>query len=149
MEGSQGSPLNAEILGIAIRLHTQDNRITESPIFVVQQKVRDCGFEDGYSDKAVWVDDEGEDLSETRSQRLEALHDWGRKYRRKARIPYRRVGIRDRWEFVTACFTEQGCKDYIKVNGHKLKETRIYAETGYRNWEYQAVRKFLMELKGG
>lgn len=140
-------PVGFALEEISERLHTQDNRITEAPLFVVQQKIRDCGFEDDYCDKAIWVDCEGDEVSETRAQRLEILYDQGKQFRRGHRVPYRRVGVRDRWEFVTACFTEEGCKDYLRRNGHNLRETRIYAETGYRNYEYQAVRDFLLSLK--
>jgi hypothetical protein len=50
------------------------------------------------------------------------------------------------WDFVTACFTEQGCKDYLARDGHNLKEPRIYAAGSYRNSEWQAVRNYLAAL---
>jgi len=55
-----------------------------------------------------------------------------------------RVYYVDMWEFVTACFTEQGCKDYIAANGHNLNEPRIYAASAYRNREMIAIRKLLV-----
>ncbi len=125
---------------------TQDNRITDAPIFIVQQKVRDWGIHENYSDDVAWIDQYGEELSDARSTRLEALYDNGREYRRGKSIPYSRIGFRDRWEFVTACFTERGCEDYIKANGHNLDSARIYAESSYRNREFRAVRDYLLSL---
>lgn len=50
------------------------------------------------------------------------------------------------WCYVTACFTQGGCEDYIRINGHNHGEVRIYADGSFRNEEYQIVRQFLMEL---
>ncbi|GAG30941.1 unnamed protein product [marine sediment metagenome] len=49
----------------------------------------------------------------------------------------------DTWEFVTACFTEQGCQDYIDANVYNLDEPRIYVASAYRNCEFIAVREML------
>ena len=47
------------------------------------------------------------------------------------------------WTFVTACLTEQGCKDYLAVDGHNLTNPRIYGPGGFRNQEWQNLRDFL------
>lgn len=57
-----------------------------------------------------------------------------------------RLAVFDVWEFVTACFTEKGCKDYLAVNGHNLTEPRIYAAGSYRNEEFRTVREYLLGL---
>lgn len=119
-----------EILAISERLHTQDNRITQDPLFAVQQKRRIYGVEDGYRDGVVWIDDEGNESPD------------GGPFKRGSR----KVGYIDIWEFVTGCFTEQGCKDFIACNGHNLNEPRIYAYGSYRNAEFIALRKWLMSL---
>lgn len=49
----------------------------------------------------------------------------------------------DQWEFVTVCFTEQACEDYIASNGHNLNEPRIYAASAYGNREMIAIREML------
>lgn len=92
---------------VAVDLREQDNRATDQPMFIVQQKRRSWGVEGGTS-----------------------------------RQPF----YRDEWVFVTACFTEQGCKDYIARDGHNLIEPRIYAEGSYRNLEFQELRKMLLAL---
>jgi hypothetical protein len=56
------------------------------------------------------------------------------------------VGYIDRWEYVTACFTEKGCQDFIAIEGHNLGETRIYADNSYRNNEYREIRDFILSI---
>jgi hypothetical protein len=143
---TQAAPQHAptlppEIVAIAARLHTQDNRITDNPLFAVQQKRVIGGLDDDYADSFAWISD-GCEVDAEESARLDGL--------RRAGEPLpddvRRVGYIERWEFVTGCLTEQGCKDYIACNGHNLKEPRIFAYGSYRNAEFIALRKWLMSL---
>lgn len=46
-------------------------------------------------------------------------------------------------EFVTVCFTYQGCKDYLAVNGHNLNQPFIYVHSLFRNSEMLSIREFL------
>lgn len=131
----------SELAKIGELIRTQDNRITDQPIFIVQQKRRIYGLDDGYSSDFVWIDGEESYTEEERAERDAERADDG--------LPpaeYRRCGYIDIWEFVTACFTEQGCKDYLRLDGHNLREPRIYAAGSYRNAEFRAVRSFLMAL---
>ena len=82
------------------------------------------------------ADDEGREELEELDKDGSVPSGWERSY------------YRDRWEFVTACFTEQGCKDYIAANGHNLTEPRIYAYGSYRNNEFRAVRSALTGMAG-
>lgn len=99
---NSGDGMIGYIYTVAEQLRTQNNRSTQHPLFVVQQKVRDYGFSDEHAEDHA------------------------------------------RWEFVTACLTEHGCKEYLRFNGHNLGETRIYAESGFRNQEVQMLRLILM-----
>lgn len=131
---------------IGQNLRTQNNRMTADPIFLVQQKVRDYGLDTDYADshEITWIDQDSEvDASER--IRLEAEYD------KTLDIPdgYHRTAFRDRWETVQPFFTEQGAKDYIAINGHNLREPRIYVDSAYRNAEWQAIRAFLMDLPEG
>lgn len=132
-----------ELRAIGTLIATQDNRITDQPIFIVQQKVEypaDADYEHGC--RIAWIDDGGEEADDETAEVLEQHHaahggepdGWNR------------VFLASRWEFVTACFTEQGCKDYIAANGHNLREPRIYADVSYRNAEFRRVRDFLIGL---
>jgi hypothetical protein len=135
--------LPAEILAIIERLHTQDNRCTQTPMFAVQQKRVIGGMDHGYEDRWVWVNGDSEEIhDEEEIQRLDALHESG-----STPLTARRVGCLDTWEFVTGCFTEQGCKDYIQWDGHNLNEPRIYAYGTYRNREFGVLRDWLMSLR--
>ena len=124
---------------------TQDNRITEAPIFVVEQKTPVVSDSDYNDCRVEWRETENGDYqlaSSERAERLEALHRAGRD------TPgWRRYEMTDIWTFVTACFTEQGCLDYLARNGHNLRETRVYAYGSYRNEEFRSIRNFLMSLR--
>lgn len=137
-----GVPASLYQIGELIR--TQDNRATDSPIFVVQQKKRIWGIDSDYSSDFAWTNADADNAvaDDSEAAILDQLEDEGKE------VPdgWCRVGFIDQWEFVTACFTEQGCKDFIKVNGHNLTETRIYAAGSYRNEEFRAVREFLKSI---
>lgn len=135
-----------ELLALGAELRTQDNRATAAPIFIVQQK-RAYVVDEAYNDsRTVWLQDRLGDRSEVsplRALRLERLFQG-----RYCEVPegYERLALMDIWEFVTACLTEEGCNDYLRLNGHNLKEPRVYAAGSYRNNEYRAVRDWLISL---
>jgi hypothetical protein len=135
--------LPPEIVAIIERLHTQDNRITENPLFAVQQKRVIGGLHPDYASNVVWVDGDGEVTDADEVAKLDALE------RSCEPLPdgVIRLGYIEVWEFVTGGLTEQGCEDYIACNGHNLKEPRIYAYGAYRNAEFAALRKWLMGLR--
>jgi len=128
------------------RLRTQDNRITAHPVFVVQQRKRIFGFDPAYvmeNDEIAWIDD-----CNDYTAYYQGNPEWEkaeRGWRDDGDEPdgWTRTGWQDGWEFVTACFTEQGCKDYIEVDGHNLTEPRIYVESAHRNKEWQKLREHL------
>lgn len=131
-----------ELLKIGELIRTQDNRVTEQPLFAVMQKREYVGHED-YSaeghDRIVWVDEYGGEADERTSRRLESLNRACRDTRGWERLKMFEVD-----EFVTACFTEQGCKDHIAINGHNLNKPFIYAFGSFRNAEYRAIRDWLI-----
>lgn len=115
-----------DLKDISERLRTQDNRITAEPMFCVQEKRREYGYDPHWAEDHVWLDDEG---NETEAAAEGAV---------------RLAGYKDFWHTVMAAFTEQGCKDYLAVNGHHHDETRIYAESFYRCNEMIRIRAWLM-----
>lgn len=121
---------------------TQDNRITAEPIFIVQQVREFVADADYDNDGIVWVDEDGSKADDEQAAGLEA------DFNETCDTPegWRRLAVKQVWEFVTACFTEQGCKDYIVANGHNLRRPRIYAEGSFRNAEWRAVRNHLSAL---
>lgn len=133
--------LPPELYTIGELIRTQDNRITDQPMFVVFQKREIIGSDEHSPSRVCWVWD-GEEVSELRAKRLEALYHDGRDTR-----GYERYAMQEVDEFVTACFTEHGCKDYLRQNGHNLRLPYIYACGSFRNNEYQLVRNWLAGIK--
>lgn len=128
------------ILAIARNLKTQDNRITDLPIFLVQQKRRIWTEDD--SEGYVWMNEDFDEAGDDKVRELDELDESG------AEIPkgYFKAHYVHVWETSQPFLTEQGAKDYIAINGHNLKESRIYVDSGWRNEEWRMVRDFLMTL---
>lgn len=139
---------------IGHRIRTQDNWCTDEPMFIVEQKRRTYGVDPDYSDKhiVVWIDSDNDytDADPEEHERLEA------KWNDDGEVPegWTRTAYKEDWVFVTACFTENGCEDYLASNRHNLVEprvstqpaTRTFAGGSYRNEEFRTVRKFLSEI---
>jgi hypothetical protein len=131
-----------EFTSIGENLRNQDNRFTSDPMFCVFQKREIVVDEDYDCDRIVWVDEDGREATERQRMRLELLHQNFREPPEK----WRRVAVKDIDDFVTCCFTEQGCKDYLACNGHNLRLPFIYVKSGFRNAEYQTLRNWLMSI---
>ncbi|MGP2721817.1 hypothetical protein [Serratia ureilytica] len=135
----------SELSAIGELIRTQDNRITDQPFFAVMTKREIVASEDHDCDRICWVENQSGDYveaTETQHRRLEAIYQ--AKY--EVRDGWDRYAMKEIDVFVTGCFTEQGCKDYINKNGHNLNKPFIYAFGSYRNDEYQTVRKFIMQM---
>ena len=136
-------PDSFNIIGENIR--TQDNRITSEPMFCVFQKREIVVDEDYDCDRIVWVDEEGCEATERQRMRLELLHGNCRETPDK----WRRIAVKDIDDFVTCCFTEQGCRDYLASNGHNLRLPFIYVKSGFRNAEFIGIRNWLAGTRKG
>lgn len=130
---------------IGERLKTQDNCGTQHPMFCVQVKIRDVGYDSAYFDDHCWHDAANE----------EYLFDDDPGFKGKPEgEEWDEFGYKDRWETVMVAFTRKGCEDYIERNGHNEKhrahngEIRIYAESFYRCPEMIAIREFLLTNAG-
>ncbi|HHG0427560.1 TPA: hypothetical protein ACPTCW_004240 [Yersinia enterocolitica] len=126
-------------------IRTQDNRITDQPFFAVMVKREIISSEDHDYDRICWVENQSGDYCEatdTQHRRLEAIYQ--AKY--EVREGWDRYAMKEIDVFVTGCFTEQGCKDYISRNRHNMNKPFVYAFGSYRNNEYQVVRNFLQSL---
>ncbi len=137
----------AHMAEIGHLLRTQDNRATDVPIFIVQEQRRLYGLDPAYADDGgiVWLDCENDhaEVDAEEHARLEKLHDEGEDVPGK----WTRTAYRDEWHFVTACFTEAGCNEYIRVNGHNHRgKLRVYAAGSWRNEEWRSVYRFLRQI---
>lgn len=128
------------ILQIAEDIRTQDNLCTDAPIFIVQRQRRRIGIDPNWCSDVTWISD-GDEANPQKRTELE------KKYQNTGEIPdgWNRTGFIDYWEFVTACFTRNGCEEYLRLNGHNLGNTRIYAEGSYRNNEFRTIRDMLIK----
>lgn len=135
----------SDMVAIGELIRTQDNRITDQPLFAVMTKREIITSEDHDYDRICWVENQSGnyvEATDTQRRRLEAIYQG----RYEVREGWDRFAMKEIDVFVTGCFTEQGCKDYIRLNGHNLNKPFIYAFGSYRNDEYQRVRKFIMGI---
>ena len=125
------------LLDISERLRTQDNRCTAEPMFCLQIKMRDTGYDPNYASDIVWIDMQSGDYEEVAPETPGA----------------KAFGYNDRWETVMVAFTEQGLLDYMDLDGHNVKqrahngETRIYVESFRRCNEMIRVRQALFDVQ--
>lgn len=128
---------NERLDEISERLVMQDNMGTQDPIFVVERKVFDYGYDEYYAEGYSWF---GYDIADpARHSELDRIYD--NDENDPLLYGWKKVYYKIRWEFVTACLTEQGCRDFLKANGHNIDyETRIYAYSGHHNQEWIILR---------
>lgn len=151
------APQLEPLLGIGRRIAAQDNRATDQPMFVVFQK-REIVVDGDYDhDRIAWIGEEGREPDEETAAKLDAMRndiesdhfmageieiddeDEGRE-------EWRYLALKEVDEFVTACFTEQGCKEFLAIHGHNLRQPFIYAAGSFRNREYQQLRTLMLNL---
>lgn len=129
---------------IAELLRTQDGRITHAPIFAVQQKRRVWGMDSEYCDDYVWMDVENPEYEATEEE-VEKLENDEDESDSVDGVEFEKAYYVDHWDFVTSFLTEKACLQYIKDYHYNLNEPRSYAYSGYRNSEWELIRKYLME----
>lgn len=139
----------AKVNAIAQRLKKQDNRATRDPMFCVQVCERigplvpeyseDLMFHDSVEMETYYADKNPEVWG-----KFKKLHDDGE-------LPDTVIvgGYQEKWLTVCVCFTEEGCKQHLDLNGHNYRHyfgTRIYTESFYRNPEMLTIREYLLAL---
>jgi len=129
-------------------IRTQDNRSTDQPMFIVQENVKVWRVHPEDAEGHIWFDsDDSEQVCDEMAAKFDAWEEEGATWRIEPSA-FEKIYFRTRWEFVTACFTEQGCKDYMACNKHNhAGELRIYGWHSFRNAEFRRVRTFLMGLE--
>jgi hypothetical protein len=119
---------------IGHQLRTQDNRCTANPIFQVRGKERIYGLDPSASDEAVWMDDDWNSVD------IPEDADPDQPPHGLTVAPYT-----TRWKVLMVAFTEQGCKDHLRLNGHNYQiydEVGIYVDSLNRCAEMIAIREF-------
>lgn len=126
-------------------LQSQDNLMTDNPLFVVFQKRRLFNVDDdgdGYEwrSRGEW-DEASEEQSEALDELVENFEETKLDGAEWMKSHYIELNV-----FVTACFTRKGAEDYIAANGHNLERPFIYVESLWRNQEMIEIREHLMSI---
>lgn len=139
----------AALLAIGDHLRTQDNRCTSNPMFCIQvcERIGPIDPTYGTGHRMYHNHQESETYYPDRPDpeewaRLNALDDKGNLPESVTAGDYF-----EKWTTVQTCFTEDGCKQHLELNGHNYRHyygTRIYVESFHRNPEMLAIREFLM-----
>ena len=155
---------NEEYQMLVNNLRTQDNQCTANPLYVVQERIVDVGYDPDYSgDSILWVDTTSGDytLFKTVEEAAQVLVDEGDKTAEEAREivecgdieenGFKATGYKIRWEFVSAHLTMAAARRYIEENSHHCrdrccleldgtkKEMRVYVDSAHRCHELIAV----------
>mgnify|MGYP000850307898 FL=1 len=133
-----------QIKAIGERLRTQDNLCTANPMFCVQIKVRDVGYDSAYAANKCWHDSENDETIYDDDKDFKGEPEGGE---------WQEFGYVDRWETVMVAFTQKGCEEYLELDGHNCRrrahngEVRIYAESFNRCPEMIHIREQLMKAE--
>lgn len=122
---------------LAKELREQCNASTKHPIFVVEHKVRYCGYDTEVAEGVAWLDEEGVEFSPKEVEKLEfAFHANGS----EPDHTYR-TGYVDRWHPVQMFLTRAAAEKFLEVNQHRFCEMRIFVDSAYRNTELIKIRE--------
>lgn len=163
------------ILEIAKLIATQDNRATDHPLFIVQEEVREPTY-DGCADEYFYYDQHNcRELDDDEKTTVDSLfsffklniesfvdtdiptnreiNEWLESVGKSGFFDIVRMEdltknyYKKEWVYVTACFTEKGCNEYINANKHRhAGKLRVFADQSFRNFEFQAIRNFLLQI---
>lgn len=136
--------MDLSLSGIAKELNTQDNRITQDPLFVVQEKVRTWGMDENYADDYEFIkkNSEGE-VAEGKEREKLLLAHWDAECLKE----WDKVHYKDEWQSLahTASFCAQSVQDYVDHKAYRhTDELRTYAESANANPEFKFLRRLLM-----
>lgn len=135
--------MNPSLSVLGERLRSQDNRMTMNPMFCVQIKKSDVGYDSVYAANSCWRN----------SANDKTIYDDDPDFKEPEGDEWEEFGYVDRWETVMVAFTEAGCKEYLELNGHNDKrqahrgEVRIYVESFNRCPEMIVIREYLMAIQ--
>lgn len=147
------------------------DHITADPIFVVEKKVRDYGFEEDYADKFTYIqaDEEFEDLGEFYNccddDEQERIDRFSQDLTRCCFLgigviseqeevlkcvydDFYKVRYKERWERINFHFTKEGAETFIMRKKHDYPlGLRVFVDTQVYCWEYQEIIEGLLEGK--
>jgi len=120
---------------IAHELAKQDNACTSHPMFLVQEQVRDYGYDPRWGQSTCYLDEDGDEIDVSAHENPEDDET------------LTETGYVDRWEYVTACFTRVAAQEYVDTQQHRHRgQLRVYVDSAYRNPEWQTLRAHLLGM---
>lgn len=135
---------------IGAEMVTQDNLMTNIPLFNVYELRKEPGYMPEFAQGMVWYGTSyREVIYEERIQReLDA------EFSKTGIEPegYKKVGFRDKKSYVTTFFTMKAAEQFIKENGRNLVRPFVYVDSGWNNEEMVEMRSAILavsELKPG
>ncbi len=149
IDDSKARALAAALAPIAKLIGKEDNAYTADPIFLVQERVLESGYDPDFGGDVAWFHSEGEVVfrkeAPERFARFEAEDFSGEDD--GDQDDWTRTGYQYRWEFVQPFLTRAAADLYCKTQHHRHRgKLRVYVESAYRNWEWQLVREALEEF---
>ncbi len=134
-----------------LKFHNQgggvNDHCTANPIFIVQQKKRMSGMDGSYVDDYVWINfDRGHgEADERTARRLDALDD--DIFKERDLKGWEKIYYIDIWEYVSAHLTKEAAEAFIARKKHDYDQLRVYVDSQYHCWEYNAIIKGLLDGK--
>jgi len=121
-----------------------NDHCTANPVFIVQKRERVYGFDSDYVSDYVWInaDNDHAEADERTARRLDALYDDGR-----CTKEWKRVYYVDRWDYVCAHFTKEAATAFITRKGHDYEGLRVWVDSQYWCWEFNAIINGLLDGK--
>jgi len=111
-------------------LKTQDNLATSHPLFCVFEKEIIYGIDSDYSDKFIYVDENGEEAEQD-----EPADD------------LRMVHYIKRDRFINAHLTDKAARLYIEQNKHNMEQPFVYVISLNRCHEMIAIQEYFKTLR--
>ena len=134
-------------------LNTQDNRITADPIFCVYEK-KVVYLPDGHGRETGWFSNEGRLQSDKDID--EIIDEYKQEHQEcdldddeiLEELEYRKFDydIEDVPVSGQYYFSEQAAQNHIDCNHYHYNEPFVYAESAWRNIEWQIIREVILSL---
>lgn len=138
------------------------DHITANPIFIVQSEKRISGIDLDYDPKFYWTDTDHE-LELTESELEDRINEeaeegcefdefdlsFDREITRDGEAIYQKIGYDTSWHYECAHFTKEAAEAFIKRKKHDHRKLRIYVESQYWCWEFNAIIQGLLDGRIG
>jgi DNA-dependent RNA polymerase auxiliary subunit epsilon len=136
------------LLDLKDRLHTQDNRCTREPIFLVQSKYKKTAINENGSEVEYIECMSGDYCSyDSEEEMLNSLIEDGYDVTDVDDIQYYTHWFDYDWETINSHFTEAGAQAFINRKKHDYSELRIYGDSLVYCAEMTTLRDILMKIE--